>query len=260
MIAARHLALWIGGRPLLTELNFAVERRELVAILGPNGVGKTTLLRTLCGLHRSFSGQIAIDSQPIERFSAVQRSRTIGYVAGDETMLEMLSVRDIVASGRFAYHRWFDWRETVQDAQVIAASLEAVGMLEFADRLFVTLSSGERQRIWLALGLAQEPPILVLDEPTSHLDMRVAHEILQLLAQQRNLGKTVVCVLHDVNEALEFADRMLVLGCGTLLAAGRPGDVVRSGALERAYGIGMELVSTASGSIRMFPRATADAE
>jgi ABC-type cobalamin/Fe3+-siderophores transport system ATPase subunit len=253
MIVARDLEVRIERRVLLRDIAFTVNACEFVAILGPNGVGKTTLLRALCGLHRAFSGAITVDKLPIGSYAPAQRARTIAHVAGDETMLEMLSVRDVVAGGRYSYHQWFDWRETVRDADAISAALDAVGMRDFSERLFATLSSGERQRIWLALGLAQEASVLLLDEPTSHLDVHVAHDILQLLRRQRGLGKTVVCVLHDINEALEFADRIFVLGGGTLLAASAASEIVESGALERAYGITMEVLRTANGSVRVFP-------
>ncbi len=120
---------------------------------------------------------------------------------------------------------------------------------------FDTLSSGERQRVWIALALAQEAPVLLLDEPTSHLDVRVARDILHLLRAQVEIGKTVVCALHDLNEAAQFADRLLLLGCGELLAFAPPQDVLQCNLLERAYGISMEIVRSASGALRVFPSA-----
>jgi iron complex transport system ATP-binding protein len=126
-------------------------------------------------------------------------------------------------------------------------------MESFANRLFDTLSSGERQRIWLALALTQEAAVLLLDEPTSHLDVRVARDILSLLRAQARAGKTVICVLHDVNEAAEFADRILLLGSNRVLGVDTPERVLDSNLLEKAYGIRMELVRTSSGALRVFP-------
>jgi len=120
-------------------------------------------------------------------------------------------------------------------------------------RRFDTLSSGERQRVWLALAFAQEAPVLLLDEPTSHMDVRIAHDILAMLRGQARGGKTIICVLHDVNEAAEFADRILLLGSGRILALDTPARVLSSSLLETAYGIRMELVKTQSGTLRAFP-------
>ena len=260
MIVARDLNIRIANHALLRDLNFAIGDGEFVAILGPNGVGKTTLLRALCGLHREITGQIDVGARPLAQYSPAERARAIAYVASDELMLEMLSVRDVVANGRFAHHRWYEWRETAEDERAVTAALAAVGMLDFSDRLFTTLSSGERQRCWLALALAQEAQLLLLDEPTSHLDVHVAHDVLQLLSCQRSAGKAIVCVLHEINEALEFADRIFVLGEGGLLSACTALDLVQTNDLERAYGIGMESIQLSDGSVRVFARANAGFE
>jgi ABC-type cobalamin/Fe3+-siderophores transport system ATPase subunit len=122
------------------------------------------------------------------------------------------------------------------------------------ERLFATLSAGERQRVWIALGLAQETPILLLDEPTSHLDVRVAHEILALLRGLTRAGKTVVCALHDLNEAAAYADRIALLGDGRLLAFEPPATLLGSPLLERAYGIAMEQVVLPGNRLRVFAR------
>jgi ABC-type cobalamin/Fe3+-siderophores transport system ATPase subunit len=122
----------------------------------------------------------------------------------------------------------------------------------FAQRLFSTLSAGERQRVWIALGLAQETPILLLDEPTSHLDVRVAHEILELLHRLTRAGKTIVCALHDVNEAAAYADRIAMLAESTLLEFAPPDELLTGPALERVYGIRMERLRSENGRLRAF--------
>ncbi|MFN2527887.1 MAG: ABC transporter ATP-binding protein [Candidatus Baltobacteraceae bacterium] len=253
MISASKLILRIGSRVLLQNMNFSVASGEFIAVLGPNGVGKTTFLRAVAGMHDTAGGSLRIEGRAIGSLTASQRARTMAFMASDDSPVEAMPVRAAVASGRYAYHRWWEWRETENDATVIAQALADVHMSEFAARRFDTLSSGERQRVWLALGLAQGAPLLLLDEPTSHLDVRVAHEILQLLHQQARCGKTVVCVLHDMNEALEFADRLMILGEGSMLALDTPAGIVGSGVLDRAYGIALESVRSATGTLRVFP-------
>lgn len=254
MIAATGVRLRAGDRVLLDEISFTLRPGEFVAILGPNGVGKSTLLRALAGLQPPASGSVAIDGVRVESLTATERARQIALLATDDVFLERLAVRDVVSMGRFAHHAWWHWREDEDDAKVVADAIAAVRLSGFEDRPFATLSSGERQRVWIALALAQQSPMLFLDEPTTHLDVRVAHEILALLKRQRDEGKTVVCILHDLNEAAEFADRVLLLGCGTMLALDSSSAVLASGELEKAYGVAMETTLTSSGKLRVFPR------
>lgn len=253
MIEASGLRVDAGERVLLDGLTFSFSQGEFVAVLGPNGVGKSTLLRTLAGIRRAAAGSATLDGVSVERMAAHERARQIALVASDDLFIESLTVRDVASMGRYAHHAWWQWNARPSDDAAINAALAAVGASGLAERAFETLSSGERQRVWIALALAQEAPVLLLDEPTSHLDVRVAHEILALLRDQSRRGKTVVCVLHDVNEAAQFADRILLLGCGGMLAFDTPAAVFTSGAPRSAYGIAMETVRSASGHLRIFP-------
>jgi len=255
VIAASQLSLRIGSRSLLDNMTFSVAPGEFIAVLGPNGAGKTTLMRAIAGMHEIAGGSLSIQGRAIGSLTSSERARAVAFMVSDDAPVEAMPVRSAVASGRYAYHRWWEWRETENDAAVIAQALADVRMSDFAARRFDTLSSGERQRVWLALGLAQEAPLLLLDEPTSHLDVRVAHEILQLLREQAHCGKTIICVLHDMNEALEFADRLMILSDRTILAFDTPAAIVQCGALDRAYGIELESVRSATGALHVFPKA-----
>lgn len=257
VIDARDLRLQAGDRVLFDRLTFQVFEGECVAVLGPNGAGKTTLLRTIAGLRRAAGGRVCINEADILALSAGERARRLSYVASDEVFEDRLTVRDVVATGRFAHHRWWEWTEESADTAAVNAALAAAGLASAAGRRFTTLSSGERQRAWLALALAQEAPLMLLDEPTSHLDVGAAQEILSLLRRQLRIGKTILCVLHDLNEAAAYADRILLLGHGRMLAVGAPRDVLSSELLRDAYGVAMECVRTAAGVTRVFPSAAA---
>lgn len=253
MISASDVVLRIADRELLTALTFSIQPGEFVAILGPNGVGKTTLLRAVAGMHKLSAGTLEVNARPIDAYAPLERARQIALMVSEDLELESMSVRDAVAAGRYAHHDWWDWREHESDEDAIERALQAVHMSDLASRDFETLSTGERQRVWLAVGLAQEASVLLLDEPTSHLDIRHSREILNLLKAQASAGKTVACVLHDINEALEFADRIMVLGNGTMLALDTPPVVVANGALNTSYGIAFQAMQTADGTLRAFP-------
>jgi len=254
MIEVRGVALEIGGRRLLSDLELRVPPGEFVAVLGANGVGKTTLLRAIAGMLGPSAGTILLDGAPAGRLATLERARRVTLVASDEVLVDALLVRDVVSMGRFPYHRWWEWYEREADDRAVDRALESVGIEGLGERLFATLSAGERQRVWIALGLAQETPIVLLDEPTSHLDVRVAHEILALLRGLARAGKTIVCALHDLNEAAAYADRIALLGEGKLLAFERPATLLESPLLERAYGIAMEQVHLPGGRLRVFAR------
>jgi iron complex transport system ATP-binding protein len=252
VIRVRDLALDVAGHRLLSGLDFEVAAGEIVVVVGPNGVGKTTLLRSIAAQHPIASGEIAIDSIPVASLSARERARRIAFLGADETAAEALRVREVVSTGRYPHHRWWEWREDAADAAAIATALAEVRMESMRDRLFSTLSSGERRNVWIALALAQETPVLVLDEPTTHLDIHVAQRMLALLRLLARGGKTILCALHDLNEAAAYADRMVLLGDGRMRAAGVPDAVLSSSLLDDTYVTAMERVRLADGTLRVF--------
>jgi ABC-type cobalamin/Fe3+-siderophores transport system ATPase subunit len=247
MIELDSVAIGVANRTLVRDIDARIHAGEFLSVLGPNGVGKTTFLRALCGLRPTVSGRIALDGVALRDLSPVERARRIAFVTSDDAMIETLRVRDVVAIGRYPHHRWWEWNPSEQDDAAIDLALHAVHMHEEVGRLFSTLSSGERQRVWIAMGLAQQTPVLLLDEPTSHLDVRVAHEILALLRGLARSGRTVICVLHDLNDAAAYADRLMLLGCERMLACDTADRVLEPRLIERAYGIAVERVETARG-------------
>jgi len=252
VIALRNAAIGIEGRTLIAPATASLASGRFVAVLGPNGVGKTTLLRVLSGALRPIGGEVRLGDVDPAALAPLERAHRVAFVTSDDAPVEGLTARDVVASGRYPFHRWWEWSENPGDTGAIDGALAAVGMDGFAERRFETLSSGERQRIWIALALAQEAPVVLLDEPTSHLDVRVAHEILALLRAQARAGRTIVCAMHDINDAATYADMLMLLGDERMLAFDVPERVFTASLLERAYGIPMEIVRAASGAPRAF--------
>ncbi|HET7813882.1 MAG TPA: ABC transporter ATP-binding protein [Candidatus Baltobacteraceae bacterium] len=253
MIVADRLELRAGDRVLMAPGSFIVEAGAFCVILGANGAGKTTLLRTLAGIRPFSSGTVHVGGRDLKNLTHAERAATISHQTGDDIFFDKLRVADVVAMGRYAHHGWWDWRRDERDDSAVAKALEAVHLQGFEERQFDTLSSGERQRVWIALSLAQEAPVLLLDEPTSHLDVRNAQEVLRLLRSLCASGRTVVCALHDLNEAAAFADKILLIGDGRLLAYDTPERVLAGNTAALAYGLELRSVRLENGSVRIFP-------
>lgn len=252
-IALAGVRLEAGPRTLLERLNLHAFPGELIAIVGPNGVGKSTLLRAMAGFVLPAAGTIEIVGKPIAQYRLGERARTITLVGSESEMPHGASVREVVRTGRFAYRAWWDWTQHDEDDAATDVALERVGLTAAAGRPFQTLSSGERQRAWLALALAQHARIVLLDEPTAHLDPRYALETICLMRGIASNETTVVVVLHDLNEAAAIADRIAVLGDGGLLAYAPPDEALDPDVLERAYGITFDRISI-GGATRVIPR------
>jgi iron complex transport system ATP-binding protein len=252
-LSLRDVRVAAGGRTLLGGITFSALPGELIAIVGANGAGKTTLLRAIAGLTKPAGGEIVIDGVRVETLAARARAHAVALVESDAETPYGTTVRDVVATGRYAFRDWWNWSENETDDAAVLHALREVDLAALADRPFETLSSGERRRAWLALALAQDARLVLLDEPTSHLDPRYA---LETICSIRGIAKgsvTAVAVLHDLNEAAATADRIAVVGEGTLLAFAPPEEALEPAILERAYGIAFDRMEL-GGAVRVLPR------
>jgi iron complex transport system ATP-binding protein len=235
-VTLRGVRVVAGTRTLFERIDFDVAPGEFVAIVGPNGAGKTTLLRTIAGFIRPPVGEVTIDGAPVQRLSSRERAHSVTLLGSDGDMPHGTSLREVVATGRFAHRRWWEWGEGENDRRSVEAALRHVDLEALAERPFETLSSGERQRARLALALAQGASLVLVDEPTSHLDPRFALETLSLLRSLAHGARSVVAVLHDLSQAAT-ADRVLVIADGKVLADAPPREALEPELLERAYGV-----------------------
>jgi iron complex transport system ATP-binding protein len=237
MIAMRDVALAYGGCRVLEHIDLDIRAGELLALVGPNGAGKSTLLRAIAGTMELDGGSIAVDDRAMSAYSARERGRIVSLVEAEGPAPDGMTVGDVVAMGRLPFRPWWRWNSHDDDRTAVAAALERLDLTRMESRFFVELSSGERQRVWIALAVAQDATLLLLDEPTSHLDIRHAYEALTLVRSLVADGHGAVVVLHDLNLAAAFADRVALLGARTLLACGTPADVLQEERLRAAYGI-----------------------
>jgi len=237
MIAVDGVALAYGSCRVLEDITLTIRPGELLALAGPNGVGKTTLLRAIAGLRPIDAGTIRVGDKPIAALAPRERSRVAALVEAEGPVPDGMTVADVVAMGRLPFRPWWRWSTDATDRAAVAHAIARLQLESVAGRSFAELSSGERQRVWIALAVAQNAQTFLLDEPTSHLDVRHAFEALTLIRSLVADGHGAVVVLHDLNLAAAFADRIALLGDRRLLAWGTPAEVLEEERLAVAYGI-----------------------
>lgn len=257
-LAAEGLRVSYGERAVLDELTLAVTPGSVTALVGPNGSGKSTLLKALARLLSPGAGAVTLDGKLLSRMPTAEVARRLAILPQGPVAPEGLTVRELVEQGRFPHVGALRMLRA-QDHAAIAAALERTGMAAFAQRPLDALSGGERQRAWIALALAQETPILLLDEPTTFLDIGHQLEVLELVRQLNQAqAMTVVMVLHDLNQAARYSDRMVVLQQGRVVADGLPVAVLTPALLERVFGVRANIVTDpVSGTPVCLPYAVA---
>jgi len=238
----------------LGPASFEAHPRELVAILGPNASGKSTLLALLAGLHRPLSGRIEVDSEEVSRLDARTRAQRIALVQQESELLFPVRVWEYVLQGRYPYGRRLRF-ESEEDCLLAANALAQVGADVLRDRWMDQLSGGEKQRVILARALAQQPALLLLDEPTQHLDIGGKVELLRRLRRLADDSRyTVLVVTHELNLAAEFSDRIVLLHKGKCLRVGGPAEVYEQGLLEEVFETPLEVEMREGGRPRVILR------
>ena len=224
MIEFEGVSVGYGGREFLTDISFSVGPGSLTALVGPNGCGKTTLLRAAARLIPHDAGRILVDGKPAEDYRRREFARSVAFLP-QQRPIPAIPVRN-------------------EDRQAVAAAMEAAGVADWAERDLRRLSGGERQRVYLAMALAQNAGTILLDEPTTYLDLRAQFELLGLLRQLADRGACVLLVLHELALALRYSDRMVLLDKGRLAAAGAPRALAETGWIDRVFGVRTRLTDT----------------
>jgi iron complex transport system ATP-binding protein len=233
-LVARELTLGYRDRVVSTGLSLDVPDGAFTAVVGPNACGKSTLLRAFVRLLRPDAGAVRFDDRDVRAYPTKELARSVGFLPQDPVAPEGISVRGLVARGRFPHQSLLStW--SVRDRDAVAEAMAAAGVADLADRHVDQLSGGQRQRVWVAMVLAQETDYVLLDEPTAFLDISHQYQLLRLLAQLCAQGRTVVAVLHDINQACRYADHLIAMHDGRVVAEGRPADVVDAALLEKVF-------------------------
>jgi len=238
LLEARGLVVDRGRARVLEDVSLELRAGEAVAVVGPNAAGKSTLVRTLAGLLRPVAGEVRLRGRALAEWPRDAVARTVALVAAEEEGPDTLTVADRVALGRYP-HRGPFRRLTSEDEAAVGRALRQTGTLHLAGRRLGTLSAGERQLATLARGLAQEPQVLLLDEPAAHLDIGHQLQLFRALDEVRQCGVAVLAVVHDLGRAAAWAGRMLLVAKGRIAAAGGPTEVLASEAAAAAFGVGI---------------------
>ncbi|MEH1779544.1 ABC transporter ATP-binding protein [Nostoc sp.] len=241
-LSTKSLSLAYDGATIIRDLNLSIPTGQISGLVGANGCGKSTLLRGLARLLKPRGGTVYLDGTSIFNLSTKEVAQQLGILPQGPVAPEGLTVRDLVAQGRYPYQNWLQqW--SVKDEKIVQQALEITDLLELADRALDTLSGGQRQRAWIAMALAQDTDILLLDEPTTFLDLAHQIEILDLLYElNQTQGRTIVMVLHDLNQACRYADYLVAVKDGRIFAAGEPKLVMTQEMVREVFGLECRII------------------
>ncbi|WP_067816267.1 ABC transporter ATP-binding protein [Actinomadura kijaniata] len=241
-LSAAGLRLAYDGRVVVDDLDLTVPPGKVTVIVGANACGKSTLLRALARLLSPRAGRVLLDGRALSSIPTRTLARRLGILPQSPVAPEGLTVGELVGQGRSPHQTW--WRQwSADDERAVARALECTGMTDLAGRAVDELSGGQRQRAWIAMAVAQETPVLLLDEPTTYLDLAHQVDVLDLVVDlNRDEGRTVLMVLHDLNQACRYADHIVAMKAGRVVARGAPREVVTAALVADVFGLECEIV------------------
>ncbi len=241
-LEVQNLGLCYGDTLIFEHLNLVIPEGKITVFIGSNGCGKSTLLRSLARLLKPNEGQILLDGKRISSLPAKEVARELSILPQGPEAPEGLTVLQLVKQGRYPYQTWLkQWSR--EDEHAVQKALAATGMNALADRTVDSLSGGQRQRAWIAMTLAQETPVVLLDEPTTYLDMTHQIEVLDLLYQMNvHENRTIVMVLHDINLACRYADHIVAICEGKVAAQGRPAEIINAELIKTVFALDCEII------------------
>jgi iron-siderophore transport system ATP-binding protein len=238
---AEDLTLSYEQRIVAEGLDVRIPDESFTVIVGPNACGKSTLLKALARLLKPRQGTVFLDGRAISQYSAKQVAHRLGMLPQTPIAPNGITVGDLVARGRYPHQSLLQqWSR--EDESIVAEAMRLTEVLELSNRFVAELSGGQRQRVWLAMVLAQQTPILLLDEPTTFLDIAHQIEVLDLCADLHEQGRTLVAVLHDLNLACRYADHLIAMKAGTIVAQGHPAEVVTAELVREVFGMDCRVI------------------
>lgn len=242
-LQADKVTLGYTESPVVQELSLSVPTGRISVIVGANACGKSTLLRGMARLLRPSAGRIILNGDDIHRMATSEVAKVLGLLPQAPIAPEAITVADLVSRGRYPHQGWLR-RRSGSDDEIVDAAMESAGVLELAERRVDELSGGQRQRVWIAMALAQQTDLLLLDEPTTYLDISHQIEVLDLLVDlNATRGTTIVMVLHELSLACRYAEHLIAMRAGQVVAAGAPADVVDADLVREVFGIDSVVVA-----------------
>ena len=252
-LSAENICVKIGNKEILRGVNCTFAENRRTSIIGPNGAGKSTLLKALCLLNENFSGLVTVDGKNIRELGRRKISQVMAILPQEKDAPQDTTVRQLANFGRFP-HRKFFGTNTAEDRRAVDWALEVTKMTALENRQVSTLSGGERQRAWLAMTLAQQPQILLLDEPTTYLDIAHQLDVMEIVSRvNKNFGMTIIMVLHDINHARIYSDDVIVVKDGGIFAQGEPKKILTAASIEKIFNVKADTFINAEGSEIIIP-------
>lgn len=253
MINLEQISFSYGDKSVLTDFNLSIEKGEILTIVGPNGCGKSTILKNITKKLKYNEGEIYIEDENVKDISMKKMSKKLSLLSQHHSNMADFTVKQLVHYGRVPHKKWYEVMNK-KDSEQVEWAMKRTGVDKLADKPIGALSGGERQRVWIAMALAQDPKILLLDEPTTYLDICHQLEVLDLVKELNDeLGMTVVMVLHDLNQACRYSHRVCVMKDGKIKSIGKPEKIFTSSLIKDVYSVEAVVANDEDGKVNIRP-------